>query len=285
MTNISDSSEFFIMISFAILTIVFSIPVIIIIIIKKFYQNYAFRILLYIAINDILKSILSFFPPLLIKDSPICTLIATATYFILLSNISWACCINATIFQIIVLESPNFERYQNFWLVFSYLIPAVFSFLPLITSSYGYSEGFCELKLNKMGNIWRFSIFYIPVTMNLIITLLLFIKVYRKVKNFEMEEIKNVIFVRGFIYSIIISSVIVPFEAVRILQLFIDSKALETAALIGYCISLLHGFANSVVFFFNKTVRSALSKNQNNEDELKDITDGNSSLMISFRSA
>lgn len=283
MPYISESQEFYMMLTFSILTIIFSIPVIIIILKQKLYTSYAFRILLYLAINDLYKSILGFFPPKSIKDST-CNFIAITNYFVNLSNISWAGCLNMIIFQIIVLEQSNFEKYQRLWFMCSYCIPALLSTLPLITDSYGYSEGFCELKMNETGNIWRFSIFYIPVTVNLVVTAVLFAKVYRKVGMIGSENMKFVVFERGFIYSLIISCVILPFEIVRIIQLFMNSLELDTAALIGYCISLLHGFSNSIVFFANKTVRSTLTEKKTSETKKKTMSESNSSLLISIRS-
>lgn len=267
------------------LSFIGSVLVILTIIKNKLYKSLAFRILMYISINDALRSSIGILPPELVNNEVICSLLAFINVTTFLSNLIWACCLSFTIFQIIVLEDAKFDKFHVYWFIAAYGVAVFLCALPFITSSYGYYEHVCELSLNLTGIIWKFSVLYLPGSIILIVICVLFVKVYRKLKAIRSNAMKNIIFNRGFIYPLIIGISMVPYEILRIIQIFYNNDSISYTGFCFFLLFLLHGFINAVIFFTNSTVKEIL-KDKNNEISASFgiASEYDSDLKISFRS-
>lgn len=267
------------------LSFISSLLVIITIVKKNLYKSFAFKILMYISINDAIRSSIGILPPELLKYSAMCSILAYINISTFLSNLIWACCLSFTIYQIIVLEDGKFERFHKYWFIAGYVLATFVSALPFTTSSYGYEEHVCELYLNLTGSIWRFTISYFPTTIILIAIGILFTKVYRKLIIIRSDAMKNTILNRGFIYPFAIAVSIVPYEILRIVQIFYDNSTLSYFSFAMLLMLVLNGFINAVIFFTNSTVKEVL-KNKNNEiyASMGIASEFDTDLKISFRS-
>lgn len=280
-----ETAQVIIMVVVGTLSLIGSILVIFTILKKDLYKSYAFKILFYISINDVFRSLLGILPPEIVKNLVACSILAFFSYSFFLSSIVWACCLSFTIFQIIVLEDSEFERFHMYWFILAYGVVTIITALPFITSSYGYSGHVCELNVDLTGNIWRFAILYIPASILLCIICVLFVKVYRKIKLIRSDAMNNIIFNRGFIYALAIGISLLPYEILRIIQAFNNDDLLTYIAFVNYVFLILHGFINAIIFFTNSTVKEVLKK-QNNEiySSMGIVSESDSDLQISFRS-
>ena len=267
------------------LSLIGSIIVIAIILQKKLYNSYSFKILLIISINDSLRGIIGLCLAYADKLSIFCSIAAYLLDSITLSNYIWSLCITYTIFQIVVNEEIDFVKNHTKWLATSYILPLILEALPLITSSYGYEEGTCIIKLNLIGSIWRFSIYFFPIFVNIFIIFTMFIRIYKKIYEIEKSPLADIIFERGLIYVFVILVVEIPFFILRIVQMFRDDCGLVYSIRALYILFLLQGFANSVIFLNNRSVKESLRKKENlMVGRTFRETMGKMSLDISFRS-
>lgn len=274
-----------IMLTLGLISLISSLLVIFTILKKHLYKSLAFKILLYISINDSLRSFIGLFPPELIYNSYLCSILAFTSYTVFISNIIWACSLSCTIYQIIVLENSEFEKYHKYWFILAYFITIGINLLPFITSSYGYSDHVCELKEDLIGSIWRFAVFYIPASILFTISGVLFYKTYKKVKLMRSDAMKSIIYERGFIYPAAIAAFIIPYGLVRVFQFFIKNYTLDLVAFAFYIICILHGCVNAIIFYTNQTVKEVLrSKNKHIFASMGIATEEECTLKISFRS-
>ena len=265
------------------LSLLGSLTVIAIILRKKLYNSYSFKILLIISINDTLRGIIGLCLGYAEKNNLMCSITAYLLDSITISNYIWSLCITYTIYQIV--EEINFVKNHTKWLISSYTIPFILQALPLITSSYGYEEGTCIIKLNLMGSIWRFSIYFFPIFFNIFLIFLMFAKIYKKIYEIEQSPLADIIFERGLVYVFVILIVEIPFFILRIAQIFTEKCGLVYAIRALYILFLLQGFANSVIFLNNRSVKESFRKKENvTSAEISRKTTGDMSLLISFRS-
>ena len=175
----------------SILSLIGSLLVIYFIISKGLFSTLSFKILFYMSVNDTLRSIASIFQSFILDPSKSCTIICFLVNFQLVSNLFWALSLSATIYQIIVLELTDFEKYHKYWFILSYVVVGCLEISPIITDSFVYSQGRCQLGLDWKGEVWRLMIVYFPAAVILIISFYLFAMVYKKLKVFENFSIKN----------------------------------------------------------------------------------------------
>jgi hypothetical protein len=219
----------------------------------------------------------------------LCAFIAFVFGIVSISNYIWALCLTFTIYQIVVKEEIDFTKHHKKWLVASVVIPGILTGLPFLTQSYGLRNGYCELKGDRIGLMWRFLAFHAEVFVILVLNLILSIKIFKKIREIGRFSLSFIIFGRGLIYPIIIAVVDLPILVLRIIQI-VDSSCILLYFLICFLfLFLLQGFANSVVFLFNKTVKEAVFEvNDDRDIERKNDRAESSlyrgSLHISFRS-
>ena len=281
MKCLSYNAEFFPYLITSVLSLIGSLIVISIIAYYKLHNSYCFKILLFISINDLIRSIAGITILFGKNIGIICTIFALIMDSLSISNLIWSLCITYTIFQIVVCEEVNFTKHYRKWLLFSYPLPIFLSSLPAITSSYGHEEGICELDKTFKGSIWRFSVFYLPIIIILSLIMIMLAKILKKIESINSDSLIELILERGFIYAFIIITIEIPFCIFRILELFINHCSLEYAILGWMSLFFMQGFANTIIFFFNKSVKQTLTKR---ELSFAYQSFGNESLTISFSS-
>lgn len=263
------------------LSLLGSLAVISIIAFYKLHFSYAFKILLFISINDLIRSIVGIIIILVQNIEILCITVALILDSLSLSNLIWSLCITYTIYQIVVSEEVNFTKHYRKWILLSYLLPIFLCSLPITTSSYGHGEGICELEKSLKGSIWRFSVFYFPIIIIISLILIMIIKVFKKIESINSDSMNELILERGFIYAFIIIIIEIPFFILRVIGLFVRDCSLQYAVMVMMSIFFLQGFANTLIFFYNKTVKQALTKR---EFSFAIQSFGNESLTISFSS-
>lgn len=262
------------------LTILSSLAVIFVCLKYNFARVLSFRILFFMSINDVIRGAITLFP----KTSKYCGIILfiqNATY---MSNLAWATCLSFILFQIIVKELENFSKYFIYWLIYCIIFIPTVQILPLITKTYTENDNTCLFQFNLTGTIFRYSLVYIPGTLMLIIMLILYIKVYKKIKLVGVETVKSLIFDMGFIYPLIIAVTCVPLAIARTVETITEDCLMGVIAAILDEFLILHGFINSLVFFSNTSVRKCLGGKKEDFDLNVNDSFAQSSLKVSFRS-
>lgn len=225
---------------------------------KKLYEGFAFRIVMLMAINDLIRCFIYMIPIYMIKSNEICKPLAYIVSVAFLSNISWAACISVTLYQVLISQIHNYEVYQKYWLVLNFVVIPAVEALPFIHDSYGYTNGLCSFKPGLTSNIWRSFVIYVPAWIFMVISLFIFIRLYWKVEKIQTAPAKSIIVDRGYIYTIITAFVLIPLTLLRILGFFLSGCTIEVVGLFSYALFSLHGFLNFLAFSANKTVKIAL---------------------------
>jgi hypothetical protein len=255
--SINQDLGFILPLSIAILSFLGSVFIIVVCITKNLMQVYTFKILIFIAINDIIRSILFSIPLQQIGKTSYCKVIAYLLNVFFLSTITWSACICTTIYKRIVKGQGDHEKHHKYWVILAYPVNILLESLPYSTNSFTFSDGSCSLQRDFAGNIWRFTLIYCPAWLILLFTLFIFTKVYKEVKKHQKNAGKSVIFDRGFIYPIIIAIIITPLTIARIVEIFSSSCSMSSFIFVSFCILNIHGILNAVVFVMNENVRTS----------------------------
>lgn len=272
-----DTFQVYAQIVFASLSILSSFIVMFICIKYSFIKTLAFRIVFFMSINDILRGIITLLP----KTQQYCGIIffiQNATY---MSNLSWATCLSCTIHQIVVSESCNYSKYFPYWFILSFILIPIIESLPIFTKTFTEQNNNCIFEFSLLGNILRYSILYIPGTLMLVLILVLFVKIYKKVKLIGIESVKSLVYERGFIYPLIMASICVPLIVFRTIEVItLDCYSGVVCSILDDLV-ILHGFFNALAFFLNASVARCLF----GDDEGSRVNESfaESSLRLSFR--
>lgn len=276
-----ENFEFIFLLFTSSLSLISSLSVIISIINKKLYQSFAYKILLYISLNDLIRSAAGFLEAIHTTDL-VCSLAGFLITFTYMSNLLWGTSLSLTLYQIIVLEYSDLSKFHHkSWVFVNSFIIGIIFIVPVFTNSYIRTEYSCELSQDIYGLIWRYGFTYCPSYVIFSINLYFFIQIFKKVRRIGIISMKVVVFDKGFIYTIVLLIIVSPLCGARIAQLFDDGCRVWLAAFICYSILTIHGFINAIFFFCNKTVRETLMFNRN---ESCDSVPSRSLLQISFRS-
>ena len=161
--DLNENVEIFLPIAVGILSISGSVFIISVCIYKDLLKGFAFKILVFIAINDIVRSVLTSIPLRLLGNLSYCKTFSYLINLSFFSTIIWSSCICSTIYLILIKGEVNYEKHYKYWLILAYPITAMLEALPYITDSFVYMDGSCTFSNDVYGNIWRFTLFYIPV--------------------------------------------------------------------------------------------------------------------------
>lgn len=250
----------------AILSIFGCVVVITTCIYGKLLEGFSFRIITYMAINDLIRSIAIALPVYKFGFTEACGPLGYILTLTFVSDNLWAACISITLYQVIVKNEENYEKYHKYWLVLNYVIAPILEAIPFFTDSYGYDDGLCTLKENNYANLWRLSLVYVPSWLLMILVSVIFIKVYKKLKLTQKSVMKDIIYKRGYIYPIIIVALLLPMTALRISQAITVNCIVDYFSVFSYSLIALHGFLNAIAFWSNEIVKFSLKRVETNNE-------------------
>lgn len=115
-----------------------------------------------ISVSDLGYSIGAFFgdPD---DDSSLCTTQAIMISFFELSSVLWTTMIAFTLTTLIKDQTKDVTQLIGRMHAFCWGVPLLLALLPLTTSSYGDSGGWCWIRTSEWGSFWRFLQFYVPL--------------------------------------------------------------------------------------------------------------------------
>lgn len=254
-----EKATYYFTLSSSFLSLVGSSLVIFFILYRKLFRAHAYKILLYISINDIIRAFARLVDYFLMHELLACKITVYISNTVFASNLLWSACLALTIYQIIVLEKTNFEKMHRYWFLSCSVFVSFLYTLPFITDSYVESESlFCEIKQDFVGNLWRFGIIYAPGTAIFVYITVLFCRIYRKIIVIQSQTLRSMVFDRAFIYSLIVAFFFFPLMCLRIIQIFEDSCRVDEAFEFFINFAVLQGFLNSIVFFRTGSIRKLI---------------------------
>eukprot|EP01084_Bolivina_argentea_P139961 246176_1 len=134
----------------------------------EFRTNFAFKLILFVAIGDVINSIGNF------MGSPedgtfLCGAQAFCTQFGDITSFGWVTAIAWTIYNVIRREEPPTRELVEKWYKRIHFViwpvTLLLSILPMTTGSYGNDNGLCWITFSPSpaGEIWRMICFYVPL--------------------------------------------------------------------------------------------------------------------------
>ena len=262
MVSISGSRlEYYCQLPTATISALGALFIIFLFIFAKPLRVYAFNLVFWLSFFDLIKFSLYLVPWYDIEslDNTWCSILAFATYFANYSTFAWTLAIACTLYQCLIFNIENIEKYYKFWLVTCFTYSTVFSMIPLFTQSYGYFAYICELKTNTFGTIYRVSLFYTSFAFVLIAITYVYVKIYAKysVTTYSFGSSGNILSVkRLLVYPFIMIVCMGPSFIVEILGYWEIENII--ASIICYSIWNLHGFLNAMAYGLTRPVISYL---------------------------
>lgn len=243
------SDYYFVVFAVNILSFFSCIFIIFLYVFAKSLRNYAFKLVLCITINDLIRTICLIFPIIYYDYKYLCTIIGFIFIFSSLGSILWTLVISLTLYQVIIQHKENFEKYYSFWMAFIIIYSCILCIIPLFTDSYGLVLIVCTLKEDYFGSIYKLSSFYGTTWVATAIIIIIYSKINSKSKKEEFCELS---LKRLKLFPMILIFCVFPMTLVRILQMFdIFLGELQYIADVTWC---LHGFFNSIAYGMSPAV-------------------------------
>lgn len=222
-------------------------------------RMYAFKLVFWLAFYDFLKFTCLLVPNFEIESNIVCTIVGFVYYYSNYSTFIWTLAIAVTLYQYLILEIENIEIYYKYWQIFCFLYSAICSSIPLFTHTYGKNLFICELLPDLYGTIYKFSFFYVPVFLILIVITYVYVRIYYKftVRTSAFENARELSVKRLLAYPLIMAVCLMPGITMNILEIFWGVEN-NTLILIVMVIWDMHGFFNAVAYSLTRPVTEYL---------------------------
>lgn len=223
----------------------------------KILDKLTSKILIFISISDIIRSLALLFAQFKVGGL-LCKFLGYTLNLSYILNVILALYIHVSAYKILIKQQPSYESIEKYWLTLIFIVCPALLALPFITDSYGRGTFLCTFNANLIGSLWRFCLIFSIEWPCMIISGLLFCKLYHFQREISKSPGYDLIINRGTIYSIIIYVPLVPLTVLRIFFIINYSCDTEFGIVIINTIFSLHGFFNSVAIFLNNAVRRAI---------------------------
>lgn len=253
---VDERASYFTTLSFCLLSVLGSLLIITLFLTSRHFRSYFNKIVIYIALSDLIRSIASSLPCYRSTSRVFHIFIGVAIESTLLTSVIWSSCISITLYQVVSKNMEHYEKYHRYWFFLAFVAVPCLMCLPIITNSYDAEGTFCSLGFKKVDDIWRYSIVYFPITMFIILSILTYIKVYRDIQSLDMPESKKKLLISLGWYPIMMAIEIIPIILSRIMVYFDVDCNESVFYLITNCIFALHGFFNSCIFLSTNSLRT-----------------------------
>lgn len=257
LTN-SASNDNLIILVCSTLSFIGSFSIIILYCLYSKLRAYCYKIIFKIALADALHAIFFVLPRYFEPSQDVCVCFAIAFHSTAMISILWSLSIALDIYYAVTKKNLGFNRYYRCWLIINYILVPLINSVPTITKSYGLTDKLCTYKFTYYGNIWRFSLFYIPLWVLTLFIIGLYVNIYIKVRKLELEHELMEFLQRFMLYPIVLIISLGPLTVSRIIDLKEENCGTQNFYIISLAIYTLHGFFNSIVYGFNPQVKEAI---------------------------
>ena len=223
-------------------------------------RTFSLKIVLYMTISDILRSVIFIYPVYHNKTSLICSFFAYIRALTYVISIYWSFCISFILYQTITKFKDNFERNEKYWVFTGFVIIPLCSIPPFFTHSYEYNYWTRDLKEDTYGQVYRACRDFVPIYLARFTMIYMYFKIYYHLKRLELINFKELLLEKGFIYPVIIilsSSLLLP---LRVGELFYNECELFVFSLICYAFFGVHGIFNFIALMLNPNFRRGIRR-------------------------
>lgn len=239
---------------------------IIIYIIAKPLRTDAFKIIFWLNLNNFIKSFTMMFPSSINEVSEAtCKILAYFTYSSSLSGLLWTALIAIKAYKSIIQDQEGPKHSLKIFTIIFFILPYSICTLPFFFDSYGPFDTSCVLMNTLDGNIFRFTLYFIPAIIIVLLCFVLYSKILRYLKEKRPNLEKD--FIRLRYFPLILVVCLTPDIIIRFFEIFgLFSYYLYC---IGAFLFRLQGFLDAMAYSFTPPVKLYLKlmwENRLNEE-------------------
>ena len=232
-------------------------------------RGYAFKMILILALFDILNCIGFSIPTYESTDKSIpCHIQAVLINISTIAGILWTSVIAYSLHSIFYNESSKIKERFPLQLGGVSFFALVSGVVPEVTNAYGRTAGWCWITLDDMNyNLFffqRLSFLFIPLCLAIVFNATVYARVFRRVVMLPDRDLSGTAkkgFVRKLkLYPLILILCYLPFTVKQILEMTSVSRVeyLYVFTLVSGVMRCLHGICNAVVYGFTEKVRKRI---------------------------
>ena len=252
MVSIDESLEFqyYLTAACSILSILGSGFIIAIYLLLPNLRAFYTKLIFFIAISELLRSICSLIPCNLIHSKALINIIAIISDSTFLITIIWSAYISITLYKLIISFQKEFKNDYKYWFYSTWVCVPILNVFPTITNSHGVSGTICTYSFDKIGKTWRLVALYIPVWVFILVSIVACYKIYSILNRFEIDEEKKMMVMKLFLYPIVLIIEVAPITISMIFSNFTPITNTSLFSLIAFCLYSIHGFSNAIIYGF-----------------------------------
>ena len=240
------------------LSLIGCIFIIVTILMLKELWMFNFRLILYLALSNIIIAIGFILP----YDGgyDLCVFQGFMNNFGSLSSLLWTGCIMRSLYRLIVYEEQGSKKLELLFIIICWLIPLGASLAAI--KKYHRAEGWCWFASTKDNLGYILGEFYIPFIIVLSFNVFLCCKIWGYLKNNQDDEIlknlKRNAFKRFALYPIVLIICYLPVILHRFFTIVIGSNTPGMLSIFGIIGNGSYGFCCSLVYGCTKFVRGKI---------------------------
>jgi len=233
----------------------------------KEYKHFHLRLILYLSVSDFFTAATSLIGPQVRNtyygsSYYYCYINAATVQFFFLCSVLWTGCIAHTVDQVIRKQNHKVEKFEKYYHLFCWGIPAAFDIYLGVTKSFGDAGLWCWIKADR--SILRFICFYLPVSVVLVYNVVCYFllshtlndersRITRMTVDQDKEHAIQTTF-RWFVLTLFICWI--PAMVNRIQGSFDPNSPIFWLYCLHAALSPLQGFFNSIIYGLNDELLS-----------------------------
>lgn len=232
-------------------------------------RAFAFKLVVYLTIADVLKSICKVQAAYLLPTSGVsCYISATGISFGSLSSVLWTATIAWSLYITVVRGREDIQSLERYFHLCCWGVPAGMAVLPFATNSYGPAQGWCWVAASKdslwIGTMWRLLVFYIPLWMVIPLNIYFYARIIKAIRVhsssglIEVIEIRDTLIRRLRFYPFVLLICYVSVTIKRIYDFIDPEEGNMTLSLVAASTMCLNGLLNALVYGLTGSVKDAI---------------------------
>ena len=223
-------------------------------------RTFSSKLVMNISICQIITSIQFIIPAKEYKSQIFCYTSSIIFNAADMLKIIWTACIVFTLHQVIIKHSYGFKNNFKYYLIAGWILIPVINIFPVFTGSVGFEDNNCTLKQNTAGTIWRLFIFFIPGWGFILVTLVIYGKIFIKARKLGINEENQLLIQRTQLYPWVLIMAILPLTIMRGLYAYESSCPYDVLRFFTYLMFSIQGILNSFIFFLTPSVKLSMKR-------------------------
>ena len=234
-------------------------------------RAFTFKLVVYLAISDLLYSSSNSYSAYLlpIYSLPsICLPQAILITYSAVSTIFWTSSIPLTLYLVLVSNKSNVPKYEKYYLIAGFIIPIIFSVLPLTTDSYHRNEKEALRCWITPGDrtsdiFWRSITFYLPLWLVVISYFYAYKKIVKAIKSdvllSQFEHEGKIIFIRRLYLYPLVSITCYTLSTLLNIFMYVNPNFQNFyVTVINSSLINISGILRTIIYIYNPIIRRKL---------------------------